>query len=73
MLLLGWRKVPTSPSILGKVAQDCMPSIWQGFVQKPKGVKNGIDFDRILYVIRREFEKAVRIPMWLLFKPNDCL
>ncbi len=55
---LGWRKVPTSPSILGKVAQDCMPSIWQGFVQKPKGVKNGIDFDRILYVIRREFEKS---------------
>lgn len=55
---LGWRKVPTQSDILGKAALDCMPSIWQGFVQKPEGVKAGLDFDRILYVIRREFEKS---------------
>lgn len=55
---LGWRKVPVSEEILGQAARDCKPSIWQGFVEKPADVKKGLDFDRKLYIIRREFEKS---------------
>jgi glutamate synthase (ferredoxin) len=55
---LGWRRVPTRPEILGKKALDCMPCIEQGFVQRPEGVKQGLDFDRRLYIVRREFEQS---------------
>ncbi|SFK66466.1 glutamate synthase (ferredoxin) [Lachnospiraceae bacterium KH1T2] len=55
---LGWRDVPTHPEILGKPALDCMPYISQCFIERPKDVERGIDFDRKLYVIRREFEQS---------------
>ncbi|MCR5107613.1 MAG: glutamate synthase large subunit [Lachnospiraceae bacterium] len=54
----GWREVPIHPEILGDRARNCMPSIWQCFVRKPDGVKEGIEFDRKLYVVRREFEQS---------------
>ena len=55
---LGWRKVPVNADVLGKKARDCMPQIWQGFVEKPVDCEKGLDFDRRLYITRREFEKA---------------
>ncbi|MGI6117775.1 MAG: glutamate synthase large subunit [Bilifractor sp.] len=55
---LGWRKVPTHPEILGKAALDCMPEIEQAFIERPHNCRRGIDFDRRLYVVRREFEKS---------------
>lgn len=58
MKFLGWRDVPTEPAILGKPARDCMPYISQCFIARPADVKRGIDFDRKLYVIRREFEQS---------------
>ena len=54
---LGWRKVPVNADVLGKKARGCMPQIWQGFVEKPGDCETGIDFDRKLYIVRREFEK----------------
>ncbi|MCR4713980.1 MAG: glutamate synthase subunit alpha [Treponemataceae bacterium] len=73
LALLGWRKVPVAPDVLGKKARDCMPEIWQAFIARPDGTddkatsadktsKNacapGVDFDRRLYILRREFEKG---------------
>lgn len=58
MEFLGWREVPTVPKVLGKKALDAMPSIWQCFVKKPHGVKKGIEFDRMLYQVRRIFEQS---------------
>ncbi len=58
MKFLGWREVPVKPDILGTKARATMPSIWQGFVEKPEGVACGIDFDRKLYVARRVFEQS---------------
>ena len=58
LTVLGWRAVPTHPEILGKVALDCMPCIEQCFIGRPAGVEAGIDFDRRLYVQRREFEQS---------------
>ena len=56
--LLGWRDVPVDPSILGKKALDCMPYIAQCFIKKPANVERGLPFDRLLYVVRREFEQS---------------
>ncbi len=55
---LGWRKVPTVPDVLGHKALEKMPCIEQGFVERPKSVKKGLDFDRRLYVVRRTFEQS---------------
>ncbi len=55
---LGWRKVPTDPSTLGKKAIDQMPCIEQCFLKRPANIEKGIDFDRKLFVIRREFEHS---------------
>ena len=56
--LLGWRKVPTEPEILGHKALECMPYIMQAFVKRPEEVEKGLDFDRKLYVARRVFEQS---------------
>ncbi|WP_343208147.1 glutamate synthase large subunit [Anaerolentibacter hominis] len=55
---LGWREVPAAADILGRRARECMPYIMQAFVKKPADVKEGLDFDRKLYVIRRIFEQS---------------
>ena len=58
MQFLGWRDVPTVPSVLGHKALSCMPYIMQAFIKKPANVEKGLDFDRKLYVVRRVFEQS---------------
>ena len=58
MEFLGWREVPTDPSILGRKALDVMPCIMQAFIKRPEGVAKGLDFDRKLYIVRRVFEQS---------------
>ena len=58
MRFLGWREVPTNPEVLGEKALSCKPVILQGFVEKPKDIEKGIDFDRKLFVVRRVFEQS---------------
>ncbi len=55
---LGWREVPTNPSLLGQKAASCMPCIMQGFVKRPEDVAQGLDFDRKLFLARRVFEQS---------------
>lgn len=55
---LGWRDVPTHPEILGDLARDTMPCIIQGFIERPEDIEKGIDFDRRLYIVQREFEQS---------------
>lgn len=57
--LLFWRDVPIHPEILGKAARDCMPYISQCFIRRPELIASDLDFDRRLYVARREFEQSV--------------
>ncbi len=56
--VLGWRKVPSHPEVLGHRAVECMPYIMQCFIKRPNGVSKGIEFDRKLYVARRVFEQS---------------
>ena len=55
---LGWRQVPVCPDVLGQRARDKMPVIEQAFVARPAHTPQGLDFDRMLYVVRRVFEQS---------------
>lgn len=57
LALIGWREVPSNPSILGKASLEAMPYIMQAFVKRPDGTKRGRDFERKLYIVRRIIEK----------------
>ena len=48
MKFLGWRDVPTAPTVLGHKALEKMPRIMQGFVERPEEVEKGLEFDRKL-------------------------
>lgn len=58
---LGWREVPVNSTVLGQQALDTMPQIKQAMISAPSslGVEN---FERKLYVTRRNIEKKV-LPM----------
>ncbi len=56
--ILAWRKVASDPGVLGTRARDCMPNIYQVFIARPADAAEDIDFDRRLYVVRREFEQS---------------
>ncbi len=60
MSILGWRNVDIHPEVLGSKARECMPIIEQVFIKRPDKLKNATDleFDRKLYIIRREFEQS---------------
>lgn len=62
LTFLGWRKVPVLSDVLGEKALECMPVILQGFIEKPLGCRKGLDFDKLLYHLRRTFEKADTVP-----------
>ena len=56
--ILGWREVDTAPEVLGTRARECMPVISQVFIERPAGCETDLDFDRKLYLVRREFEQS---------------
>ena len=58
--LLGWRQVPVDDSAIGETAKETEPVIEQVFVAKDKGVKEPLDFERRLYVIRKRVENIIR-------------
>ncbi len=58
MKFLCWRKVPVNEAVLGQKARDCMPVIMQCFIERPSDVERGLDFDRKLYILRRQFEHS---------------
>jgi glutamate synthase (ferredoxin) len=66
---LGWREVPVDPGVLGDMAREAMPSIWQFFVKAPARLKDDADrdgFERTLYLVRRRFgvERRLRGLVW---------
>ena len=57
--VLGWRTVPVDSSPLGETAKDCMPHIRQVFIGRNPDIKNDMDFERKLYVIRKRSENSI--------------
>ncbi len=60
-LLLGWRKVPVDSSDIGKAARETQPEIEQIFIARNKKIKEQLDFERKLYIIRKQIESAIRV------------
>lgn len=58
MDFLFWRTVSTSADILGQKAIESMPCIIQAFVKRPDSCSKGLEFDRKLFIARREFEQS---------------
>jgi len=59
-ILLGYRSVPVDNSYIGEGAKKTEPVIEHIFIKKNSTLKSGLDFERKLYLIRKETENIVR-------------
>ncbi|MBI5063997.1 MAG: glutamate synthase subunit alpha, partial [Desulfatitalea sp.] len=57
--VLGWRKVPVVSDVLGPLSRHVEPEIHQVFIGRAKAIQDQDHFERILFMIRRQAEKAV--------------
>jgi glutamate synthase (ferredoxin) len=57
--VLGWRDVPTNNAPIGNSAKAVEPVFRQIFIAAAPDVKNRVDFERKLYLIRRRAENSV--------------
>jgi len=57
---LGWRRVPTDNSSLGETAKASEPHIRQIFIGRGADVKDELDFERKLFVIRKRSYNEIR-------------
>ncbi len=58
--VLGWREVPTDPSVLGDLARAAMPVIQQVFVSSATGA-TGLALERQLFRLRKRSERTLGI------------
>ncbi|MBI4382825.1 MAG: glutamate synthase large subunit [Nitrospinae bacterium] len=58
--LLGWRDVPVNNRVIGDGARKCEPVIRQLFVGAHDSVKETMDFERKLFVIRKQCFQKIR-------------
>lgn len=58
--LLGWRDVPTNSEFLGESVKPNEPVVRQVFIGRSKDLKSVEDFERRLFVIRKQIHRAVR-------------
>ncbi|MEZ5476093.1 MAG: hypothetical protein R3E95_00895 [Thiolinea sp.] len=69
--LLGWRDIPTNPDPIGNTAKS-MPLMRMAFIQRSADVARGIDFERKLYLIRKQTSSAILYrdnPLYLFCQP----
>ena len=57
--ILGWRKVPVDDTGIGRTARATEPEIEQIFIGRSKDIKDQLQFERKLYVIRKLVENKV--------------
>lgn len=57
---LGWRKVPVNSKVIGKTARESQPVIMQPFIKRENSIKDILQFERKLYVIRKQIELIIR-------------
>ncbi len=70
MEILYWRKVPTDKSILGTMAQNSKPAIYQGIISSKEKNKKG--FEKYLYLFRKSLEKEIQKHEYLNVHINSC-
>jgi glutamate synthase domain-containing protein 2/glutamate synthase domain-containing protein 1/glutamate synthase domain-containing protein 3 len=57
---LGWREIPVDNTIIGKIAKLTQPHFKHIFIECPKEIKEQIQFERILYKLRKKVENKIR-------------
>lgn len=60
LMLLTWRDVPVDPDALGTHALETRPHIEQALIARGPAVSRGEQFERALYLVRREIERRAR-------------
>ena len=58
--ILGWRSLPTDPSLLGATAKSVMPKFEEIFVESLKG-ESDLDLDRRAFAFRKRIEHELEI------------
>ncbi|HKT74771.1 MAG TPA: glutamate synthase large subunit [Steroidobacteraceae bacterium] len=58
--VLGWRTLPTNNSMLGEGAKASEPFIRQVFVGRNPAIKDDMEFERKLYIIRKRAYSEIR-------------
>ncbi|RPI14457.1 MAG: glutamate synthase subunit alpha, partial [Lysobacterales bacterium] len=58
--VIGWRTVPTSNGMLGETARSCEPFMRQVFIRRDPAIRDELDFERKLYVIRKRAYNEIR-------------
>jgi glutamate synthase domain-containing protein 2/glutamate synthase domain-containing protein 1/glutamate synthase domain-containing protein 3 len=58
--VLGWRTVPTDNSSLGNTARASEPFMRQVFVKRSPAIKDDLEFERKLYVVRKRAFSGIR-------------
>ena len=61
LTVLGWRHVPTDPSMVGATARSVMPSFWQLFVAAERGDVAGLELDRRAFPLRKRIEHELGV------------
>ena len=56
--VLGWRKVPVRPDVLGRQARENQPLIEQLIIED-QSFADGDELERKLYLTRKQIESAV--------------
>ncbi|MEO5653884.1 MAG: glutamate synthase large subunit [Marmoricola sp.] len=59
--VLGWREMPTDPSLLGNTARECMPTFVQLFVNAKGSRLLGMGLERIAYCLRKRAERETEV------------
>lgn len=57
---LGWRKIPVDNSDIGKTAKESEPVMEQIFVGYSGDLKDSLELERKLYILRKKIENKVR-------------
>lgn len=73
LTVLGWREVPTDPSMIGPSARESMPTFRRLFVADAAGKRTGLDLDRRTFRLRKRIEREPgRLPR-LAVRPDPGL
>src|ERR1700751_4803016 len=57
--LLGWRDVPTDNFSLGQTVKPTEPANMQVFIGRGAHIKNEVEFERRLYILRKSISQAI--------------
>ena len=67
---LYWRKVPTDKEILGDLAKQSKPAIYQGIISA--GNETSKEFEKKLFIFRKTLEKKIKEIEFLNIHINSC-